>query len=677
MNINKFEYKRENVSKFFKSLSSENLSYGSAEYVMYNFDFQTGKYIFMSPSVSKLTGYNIHELNKIGFKNIVEKVAEKKENRYKINGGKNLTVEEYFAKYYIKTKNGEHKWVEDNSFAYIDENGKITTSIGILRDTSALQNFISILNDEKVNLDRIFDLADTVLLQFDSDLNIVMINKKGCEVFGGEENELIGKNIDDFVPNEFKILYKQFTDELLGNPEIITRSSKGTIKTLKGESKIIEWHNTVIRDNNGEVVSIISSAQDITARRKERKIKEIILEILEAANTEKNLHDFFKFIHNSISKVMKAENFYIAYYNREEDVLTFPYFVDKFDDDDSPQKLGKGLTEYVIRTGKAVLVDKELDNKLMEKGEAELVGPQSEIWLGVPLTIKDKVIGVIVLQDYENETTYGETEKQMLEMIAYPISRAIERKVDEKERDDFIAKLQELNESKDELFSLISHDLRGPFNSLLGFADILLTEFDTLTRVEMKEYLKVINESAKNLFGMTNNLLHYSRYQLGKYSYEPESLNIKNVVGKILEDKREHIKKKDILIINKIDDDLQVFADEDLLHITIENIIGNAIKFTEEGGTIKIWTDVVFVEREGNEKLNLCIKDDGVGIPKEDLYKIKHGEMFSTAGTMREFGTGLGLPLSRDLCDMNKAQLKIESQVGKGTKVTIQLPIHS
>jgi len=660
------------IFKITNSLTSESLSYNSSDYVMYNLDYDSGEYTFMSPIVLSLTGYTRRELNERGFKSIVKEISSQKFDRYRINGGKDIDVEEFYAKYLIQTKQGDLKWIEDNSFAYLDEYGNRTSAVGILRDTSTLQSFVDGLNDEKNNLDRIFDLSDTILIQLDKNFNIVMINKKGSRILGGSKQDLIGMNLEEFIPENNKSQFKEFVDKLLTEPELETIISEGNIRSLDNQIEFIDWHNTLMRDKDGELISIIASGQEITKRRKEEQIRRIISEILEDANSEKNLDEFFKFIHESIGKLMKAENFYIAYYNREESLLTFPYFVDKYENDASPQKLGKGLTESVLTTGKSKLVDRELDDKLIQDEEVDLVGPQAEIWLGVPLKIQDKVIGVLVVQDYEVGTTYGETEQQILDVVAYPISRAIERKMVEAESEELIIQLKELNESKDRLFSLISHDLRNPFNSLLGFAEILTTEYDLLTREEIKEYLNVINESSKNLFGMTNNLLHYSRYQLGKYKYNPIVKNVKETVNNILESQENHIKKKDLLFIQSIDSELSVYADEDLLNVVLDNVIGNAIKFSPPGGTISVNTEEISDE-DGN-KVKVILKDDGTGISEENMKRIEKKEMFSNPGTMREFGTGLGLFLSRDFIRLNKGNLQIESEEGIGTTVLITLP---
>jgi len=294
------------------SIMSGSLSYSSLGYVMYNLDYKTGKYIFMSPSVKLLTGYSKNEINEIGFKSIVKKVYSNKIDRYRVNGDTNFNVKEFYGKYLIETKSGKKKWIEDNSFAYLDKNGDRLNAIGILRDTSSLHTFIDKLNEEKNNLDKIFDLSDTMLIQIDKDLNIMMINKKGCRIFGGDKREIIGKNLNEFIPKHFQSNFERYLEELINGDEALTRSTVGKLKTFDNKIKVIEWHNTLLRDENGELISIIASGQEITERRKEEKIRKIISEILDEANSGKHMYEVCKFIHKSISKLIIAENIYIS-----------------------------------------------------------------------------------------------------------------------------------------------------------------------------------------------------------------------------------------------------------------------------------------------------------------------------------------------------------------------------
>jgi len=533
--------KQENkaIVNFLKPSSSK-----SVDLVFYEFDYGSGKYRFITPTVDKLLGFNIDELNKIGFEELVVNEFEENKANYPLNGkADRASVEENLVTYLIETKSGENKWIEDNSISICDSNNNKITRMGTLRD--------------------------------------------------------IGEHM------------------------------------------------------------------------REEKLKQVILEILEAANSEKNLSELFRFIHSSIKKLMKADNFYIAYYKKDSDLLTFPYFVDEIDNDSSSKRLGKGLTEYVLRTGKSVLIDLKKDEELRRKGEIELVGPQSPIWLGIPLKIKEKTIGVMVVQDYNDSSTYNNTHQQILDVISYPISRAIERKMVEEERKEMIIKLKEMNTSKDRLFSLISHDLRAPFNSLLGFAEILRTEFENLTSRDVKEYINVINDSSNILFEMTNNLLHYSRLQLNRYDYIPKKVFLNEIIHEAIESLKFRIQKKKIFVKVELKENYYLIADEEMLLTVFKNLISNSIKFSNRESTIRIFaeqsTDII----NNSFALQISITDEGIGISEENQSLLNADVMFSNQGTDREPGSGLGLLLSKKYVALMKGGFEIISSEGQGTTVVI------
>lgn len=125
---------------------------------------------------------------------------------------------------------------------------------------------------------------------------------------------------------------------------------------------------------------------------------------------------------------MRAENFYIAIYHKETETVSFPYFVDQVDEPPAERKAGKGLTEFVLRTGKAQLITAELDLALRKAGETSLIGEPTQIWLGVPLVVEGNTIGAIVVQDYSDETTYGEEERDILIYVSEQIALAIDKK---------------------------------------------------------------------------------------------------------------------------------------------------------------------------------------------------------------------------------------------------------
>ena len=447
-----------------------------------------------------------------------------------------------------------------------------------------------------------------------------------------------------------------------------------SVTTKTGEEKIISWHKREDRDDKGDIILALYSGLDITPRIKQQKVQRIILEILEESNTEANLQEFYNFIHSSIRKLMPADNFYISLYDKENNTLTFPYFIDQLDTEAPPKVFGNGLTEYVIKTGKPALINRKTDEKFVKEGKVELIGSPSAIWLGIPLKILDNTIGALVVQDYETESTYTEKEREILEVISYPISRAIERKKVEEERNLMIAELREINSSKDKLFSLISHDLRSPFNSLLGFADILTSEYDSLTQDEIKEYLKVINESARSLYGMTTNLLQFSRFRMGTFEFSPANLSMKKTILKSLRMLKGNIIKKQLNLLTDIDNDAFVFADEDMLNSVIQNLVSNAIKFTEKGGEIRIYTKIVpFFNKP--QQIEVYIEDTGVGISKGDLKKVFKEHMRSVPGTEKEYGSGLGLLLVKEFIEKNNGHIKVNSKLNEGTSFIFSFPI--
>jgi len=370
---------------------------------------------------------------------------------------------------------------------------------------------------------------------------------------------------------------------------------------------------------------------------------------------------------------MPVKNFYISLYNRENDMLTFPYFKDEIDKEQLPVKFRNGLTEYIIKSGKSELINEERDAQLVKEGKVDLVGAQAKIWLGIPISIGEQTIGALVVQDYHNKLTYGDKEKEILEVIGYSISRAIERKKLEQERKNLIVKLESINKSKDQLFSIISHDLRAPFNSLLGFSEILTTELDSLTKEEIKEYQNAIYESSKNLYTMTTNLLQYSRFKVGKIVYEPEVLNVDKLVNKNLLILKGNYIRKQISVNVDVEESLFIYADKEMMNSVIQNLISNSIKFTLRRGNISISAHQKNVD--GNDKVELIVKDTGVGMKKESIDKIFAEDVFSSQGTEKEFGTGLGLQLVINYIKQNEGTFKIESVENKGSTFIITLPL--
>ncbi len=229
--------------------------------------------------------------------------------------------------------------------------------------------------------------------------------------------------------------------------------------------------------------------------------------------------------------------------------------------------------------------------------------------------------------------------------------------------------LKEINNHKDKMFSIISHDLRGPFHGLLGFIDILKEDIDSLSKAEIFEVVNKIDSSAKKVFMLLENLLQWSRIHNGKLEYKPGKINLNEITKHSISLLSSNVLVKNINILNNIGEELFAEADYNMLLSAIENILTNAIKFTPKDGKISIEASQI------NGAVKYSITDTGIGMSGEKVKSILNNEFLqSTKGTENESGTGLGLMICKELVETNGGELEITSEINKGTTVSIILP---
>jgi HD-GYP domain-containing protein (c-di-GMP phosphodiesterase class II) len=199
-------------------------------------------------------------------------------------------------------------------------------------------------------------------------------------------------------------------------------------RTLTGHDKWILHDSYLAIDpsSGDEVVQAI--VQDITSQKRSERIQNSVFAISEATLHAENLDELFDAIHGIVRQLMNANNFYIALYDQVNQLLTFPYFVDQYDQTPAAKKPGKGLTEYVLRTRCSLLATPDVFTRLLESREIESVGADSIDWLGVPLLIREETIGVLVVQTYSEGVRYTESDKEILEFVSTQIAMAIQRK---------------------------------------------------------------------------------------------------------------------------------------------------------------------------------------------------------------------------------------------------------
>jgi K+-sensing histidine kinase KdpD len=306
--------------------------------------------------------------------------------------------------------------------------------------------------------------------------------------------------------------------------------------------------------------------------------------------------------------------------------------------------MGKSCTAYVFRNKKPFLFNQKIFDRLVENNEVELVGSFSPSWIGIPLQTPSKMIGVLVLQHYEKENVYSESEVKFLVSIGSQIALSIERKKSEEEIKLKNELLQVTNSEKDKFFSIIAHDLRSPLSAFVAVTEILTEEIQTMDIDEIKEITLNMKTSATNIYTMLENLLEWSRLRRDGLEFVPVKLNLKEKIEACIDVLSEYARKKKIETKISVSDKLEVYADNHMFDTVIRNLVSNAIKFTHVGGNVSVSADY-----KSDHSILVKISDSGIGISpqlKSKLFQLS--EKTNRNGTEGEASTGLGLLLCKE-----------------------------
>jgi signal transduction histidine kinase len=230
--------------------------------------------------------------------------------------------------------------------------------------------------------------------------------------------------------------------------------------------------------------------------------------------------------------------------------------------------------------------------------------------------------------------------------------------------------LESLNATKDKFFSIIAHDLKNPFASLIGASDFLVNSSEELSKEQLDNFHEIINSSARSGYRLLENLLEWARMQTGKISFKPKQVDLWNLVNEVVNLLTGSAEHKEICLTANIQENLSARVDENMINTVVRNLVSNAIKFTPRGGEIVVSSKLL------DQFIEITVADNGIGIAEDKIDKLfRIDEKVSQIGTENETGTGLGLILCKEFVEQHGGKIHVKSKLGKGSQFIFTIAV--
>jgi signal transduction histidine kinase len=293
--------------------------------------------------------------------------------------------------------------------------------------------------------------------------------------------------------------------------------------------------------------------------------------------------------------------------------------------------------------------------------------PATRSEVALPLRVGEEMMGALDIQS-DQLARFDDEDQKVLHTLANQIAIAIRNaRLYELER--------KLNADKDKFFSIISHDLRGPFTALMGNARLMHEGVDRLTKEDIQDMSQDIHKAAKAAYSLLDNLLTWSQIQRkGGMVYQPERIEVGELAQETIELLGRAAARKEIELSNAVEAGLMAHGDRDMISTVMRNLTSNALKFTPRGGAVRLSAQRRTCD--SSEFVALSVSDTGVGMSQEDIDRLFRIDVsHSTLGTEKEQGTGLGMIICKEMVERNGGQIRVESELGKGTTVEFTVPL--
>ncbi len=477
----------------------------------------------------------------------------------------------------------------------------------------------------------------------ESENTLQMVNESFAEIFGySTTQELIGINPVDLIEKSSRKYFINYLEDVIYN-EVAT--NRFEIKGIKKSGETILCEFSIGNYKIGKSFFVVMLVRDITIEKEYQKALQISEERYRSIT--ENINEF----------IWVAE--------RNEGKLTTVLYT----------AAAHKITSYCADE---FLNNPKLWYKIIHPNDIQFVISKLKRLYRDPVRLADEIeyriinnVGNIIW--IKNKITVVRDKNGIIIKLFGLVSDISLSKKNEEELKESADNLKKLNDTKDRFLSIISHDLRTPFSSILGFADILLANRN-MEEEKQTQYISFIKESSTSMLALVNSLLDWTRIQTGRIDFVPERLNAKNLVNKSVQTSIGIALQKGINVEVKVEKDIHVHGDENLLFQVFNNLISNAVKFCKRDDTITVSAKKLIDKKQ----IQFSIKDTGTGIKKEDQEKLFRIETkFTLQGTSGEKGSGLGLSLVSDIVKKHGGDIWVESEYGKGADFIFTCPVSS
>lgn len=500
-------------------------------------------------------------------------------------------------------------------------------------------------------------------------------NPKTLKLFKCKEEEIIGHSPEEFSPKyqedgslSSESANQKINAAIQGKPQFfkwIHKQKNGT--TFDAE---VSLNKLIISDE----VYIQAIVRDTTEQIRKEKEQTLLYNISNAVNLTQNLEKLIEIIQEELGKIIDTTNFFIALYDEKTESISLPYHKDK-KNNSSSFPIGKTLSAYVINTKKSLFGTKDTFRKLEELGEIDNPGEYPEIWIGVPLKVEQKVIGILVVQSYTDALAYTIADVKMLEFVSDQISISVNRSKTLSNLKIALEKATESDRLKSAFLATMSHELRTPLNAVIGFSEMISAD---LPLEDIVEFSQIIHNSGNQLLHIIEDIFDITLIEAGNVEIVFEEVELKPIMDKINESIKieQHRLTKNDLTVNYTNagnnEEIILNTDPSKLKQILINLTKNAIKFTEKGTVNYGYT---IIKSKGKPLLRFYVEDTGIGISEENLTMIF--DMFRQVeySNTREFGgVGIGLSIAKKMVELLGGELWVDSTLGKGSTFYFTLP---